>query len=191
MYIETSFPRASGDNAMLVSPMYNNTLQICSFNFWYHMYGNTVGALNVYINQTGSPLVKVWSKSGDRGNRWHVARAPVGRFLGTFQVCFCPLNCICTWLSFFIIPFYIRELLHVLYLAQCCDAKHGWCVLCLSDRVWRSCRQQLHWWHWPGWHLVQLRLLLCRYVCHAVAVYLHLNRYAFLCSCLNVHFNVH
>ncbi|XP_065183994.1 MAM and LDL-receptor class A domain-containing protein 1-like [Sycon ciliatum] len=88
LFIETSSPRRRGDNAIIASPTYNNSLQLCSFDFWYHMYGTTVGTLNVYINQTGTAQKLAWSRSGNNGNRWKKARVPVGRFLDTFQIVF-------------------------------------------------------------------------------------------------------
>ena len=47
MFIETSAPRRQGDKARLMSPTYTDSTAIC-VKFWYHMYGNGVGTLNVY-----------------------------------------------------------------------------------------------------------------------------------------------
>ena len=47
MYIETSYPRKQGQKARLLSPAYTDNSDIC-VKFWYHMYGNGIGTLNVY-----------------------------------------------------------------------------------------------------------------------------------------------
>ena len=41
--------------------------------FWYHMYGSSMGTLNVLRNGT-----QVWTISGDQGDSWHRADVPVG-----------------------------------------------------------------------------------------------------------------
>lgn len=63
MYIETSSPRQSGDNAKLVFK--RSVSGMLCLKFFYHMYGSTMGTLNVY---SGSK--KIFTKSGDQGNKW-------------------------------------------------------------------------------------------------------------------------
>ena len=48
IFIETSSPRRNGDRAVLESDMIGKTAGKC-FSFWYHMYGSSIGALNIYI----------------------------------------------------------------------------------------------------------------------------------------------
>ncbi|XP_019632083.1 PREDICTED: MAM and LDL-receptor class A domain-containing protein 2-like [Branchiostoma belcheri] len=69
MFIETSSPQVTGDKARLVSPLVSPTGTKC-LTFWYHMYGDHVDSLNVYV-QTG-PVVgqPIWTKSGTQGNQW-------------------------------------------------------------------------------------------------------------------------
>ena len=69
MYIETSSPRVQGDNAKLNSPLLTFRGNMC-LTFFYHMYGSTIGRLNVVINGTKT----VFSASGNKGNRWNEAR---------------------------------------------------------------------------------------------------------------------
>ena len=70
-YIETSSPRVQGDNAKLVkSSLSFKTKKCLSFN--YHMYGNTMGTLNVYVGQK-----KIFTKSGDQGNQWKQATVDI------------------------------------------------------------------------------------------------------------------
>ena len=64
MYIETSSPRVRGDYAILISPMQRFRGTMC-LKFSYHMYGATIGRLDVTINSR-----RVFSKSGNQGNRW-------------------------------------------------------------------------------------------------------------------------
>lgn len=47
-FIETSTPRKRGDNAILLSPVMKESRPINQcLQFWYHMYGSSVGALQV------------------------------------------------------------------------------------------------------------------------------------------------
>ena len=64
MYIETSSPRRQGDNAKLQVSVSGNGAAACLV-FYYHMYGGTIGTLNVY---SGNELV--FSVSGNQGNYW-------------------------------------------------------------------------------------------------------------------------
>ena len=62
-YIETSSPRVQGDNAKLEFKG-SDSGDMC-MTFYYHMYGGTIGALNIYCNN-----VNVLSKKGNQGNAW-------------------------------------------------------------------------------------------------------------------------
>ena len=64
MYIETSSPRRPGDKAKLVVTVPNNGETSC-LSFYYHMYGATVGTLNVYSGNS-----KVFNISGYQSNNW-------------------------------------------------------------------------------------------------------------------------
>ena len=78
MYIETSSPRKQGDKARLFSPTYPAVKGGQCFQFWYHMYGQDIGTLNVYVKSpSGKPGVPVWLRSGDRGNIWKIAQVAV------------------------------------------------------------------------------------------------------------------
>ncbi|XP_014247449.1 MAM and LDL-receptor class A domain-containing protein 2-like isoform X2 [Cimex lectularius] len=72
LYIETSGGMHSGSNntrrfARLFSPMIfpMKGFETC-FVFWYHMYGLTIGTLNVYVNN-----ILRFTKSGNQGDRWY------------------------------------------------------------------------------------------------------------------------
>ena len=64
MYIETSSPRKPDEKAKLVVTVPNNENKLC-LSFYYHMFGATVGTLNVY-----SGNIKVFNISGNQGNTW-------------------------------------------------------------------------------------------------------------------------
>ena len=69
MFIETSWPRVAGDRARLETPLYKSTFGSCA-RFWYHMRGDAIGVLNVYIKKGGVLGTRVWSDSGNYGDRW-------------------------------------------------------------------------------------------------------------------------
>jgi hypothetical protein len=70
MFIETSRPRVAGDKARLETPSYKATFGSCA-RFWYHMRGDGIGVLNVYIKKGDAQLgARVWSDSGNYGDRW-------------------------------------------------------------------------------------------------------------------------
>ena len=64
MYIEASSPRKPGQKAKLTVAGRPNGNRSC-LSFYYHMFGNTTGTLNVYIGD-----YKVFNISGNQGNRW-------------------------------------------------------------------------------------------------------------------------
>jgi hypothetical protein len=86
MYIETSDPQKPGDKARLISPEYDVGLGGSCLQFFYHMWGASTGAFNVYLKVgtdiEGSPL---WALSGDQGDFWRPARASIST-PGKFQV---------------------------------------------------------------------------------------------------------
>ena len=71
VYIETSAPRVLGDNAKLVKSGLTFSTTKC-LSFYYHMYGSSMGTLNVYVGSN-----KIFTKSGDQGNSWHKAAVAI------------------------------------------------------------------------------------------------------------------
>lgn len=71
VYIETSSPRVSGDNAKLIKSGLSFRTKKC-LSFYYHMYGDSMGTLNVFVGQR-----KIFTKSGDQGNQWKKASVDV------------------------------------------------------------------------------------------------------------------
>ena len=67
MYIETSRPRRPGNLSRLSTPALSFSGATC-ITFFYHMYGATIGRLQVTVNgQT------VFSASGNRNSSWFEA----------------------------------------------------------------------------------------------------------------------
>ena len=62
-YIEAS-NQATGDNAKLTFMVPRNKSSCC-LKFFYHMYGSTMGTLNVFSGNN-----KIFTKSGNQGNYW-------------------------------------------------------------------------------------------------------------------------
>ncbi|XP_071486327.1 MAM and LDL-receptor class A domain-containing protein 1-like [Diadema antillarum] len=88
MYIESSSPQVLGDEARLWTPSYPAAGGHC-VEFYYHMYGSSIGTLNVYVVQSGgsvSQSLPAWSRSADQGNEWYIARFV--STIPTYQVVF-------------------------------------------------------------------------------------------------------
>eukprot|EP00794_Sanderia_malayensis_P017044 gene17044-18759_t len=80
MYIETSGWQRPGYKAWFMSQQYpsaSRTNGKC-LQFWYHMYGSSIGSLNVYI-QTGSslPSTAAWSRTSNQGNQWLIGQLSI------------------------------------------------------------------------------------------------------------------
>ena len=69
-YIEVS-GMSQGDNAKLVKGGLSFSSKKC-LSFYYHMYGRTIGTLNVYVGQK-----KIFTKTGEQGNQWKQATVNV------------------------------------------------------------------------------------------------------------------
>lgn len=77
IFIETSAPRRPGDQAVLQSATFPSTTGQC-MQFWYNMYGATIGSLSVSVLTQGSTSpTKVWELSGAQGNQWKNAQVNI------------------------------------------------------------------------------------------------------------------
>uniref|UniRef100_A0A3P9GY91 MAM domain containing glycosylphosphatidylinositol anchor 1 n=1 Tax=Oryzias latipes TaxID=8090 RepID=A0A3P9GY91_ORYLA len=97
MYIEASRPRAEGDKARLLSPLFNvssvkspkGPVPYC-VSFYYHMKGKHIGTLNVFLRMgsfaSALDLLK-WTKSGHQGPDWKRADFDISPS-GPFQIVF-------------------------------------------------------------------------------------------------------
>lgn len=71
LYIEAS-GRLVNDTARIISPIYKALYtEAGCFSFWYHMYGTSIGTLNIYFKpeKDNTPQL-MFSKSGNQGNYW-------------------------------------------------------------------------------------------------------------------------
>ena len=84
--IAESTKRKYKDVARMMSPIQKPTTDSC-LNFWYHMSGNDVGSLSVYLKRSGSLGIAKWTESGNEGTMWRVAAVAV-RSRQDFQVSF-------------------------------------------------------------------------------------------------------
>ena len=64
-YVEASVGK-NFDLATFNSPTIKQAAATCTMNFWYHMYGTSIGELNVYVVQ-GYRMTNLWSMYGDQG----------------------------------------------------------------------------------------------------------------------------
>ena len=87
MYIETSSPRKRGDFAQIASPVFKPNSK-CKVRFFYHMYGQHIGSLNIKTRTSVSgAMTQQWSLSGNQGNSWKRAEVLLS-LTQNFQVCF-------------------------------------------------------------------------------------------------------
>ena len=59
------------------------------FSMFYHMYGNNIGMLKVYVKPVNTPLSNshiVWQETGNQGEIWRKAQASVTSVQDDFQV---------------------------------------------------------------------------------------------------------
>lgn len=79
MYIDTSPPRVQGDKFMFESAVIKSDRDRC-LKFWYHMYGDGIGSLNIYRKLNSSFLTEsVWKRAGNQDNIWRMGRANLDR----------------------------------------------------------------------------------------------------------------
>ncbi|XP_041467542.1 MAM and LDL-receptor class A domain-containing protein 1-like [Lytechinus variegatus] len=75
MYLETS-QGETGNSARLAST-FAPPGKYC-ISFWFHMFGQTIGSLNVYLQRNESALdLPVWTRTSSSGNRWREAYVDV------------------------------------------------------------------------------------------------------------------
>ena len=67
LYIEGSYPRQPGDIARIESFEHAPTKGKC-FQFYYNMYGNGIGTLNIYLRRGRTLDTKpLWTLTGEQG----------------------------------------------------------------------------------------------------------------------------
>ncbi|MCD4651713.1 MAG: carboxypeptidase regulatory-like domain-containing protein [Candidatus Cloacimonetes bacterium] len=89
-YLETS-SGVAGDQAHLLSPIFDlSALSAPTLEFYYHMYGATMGTLAVDVYNIGTSIWtdNVWTLSGDQGNQWSLASVGVAAYGNSIQLRF-------------------------------------------------------------------------------------------------------
>ena len=71
--------------AELYSPILYNSAASCEMRFWYHMLGEDIGELEVYLVEQYYVLLPFYI-SGDQGDRWNEGVANLGRIRDGFRV---------------------------------------------------------------------------------------------------------
>ena len=77
MYYETS-SGYSPDVTLTSECLDISTLTNPALRFYYHMYGATIGTLDVTVNGD-----TVWSLAGDQGDQWYQAQVDLSAYAGT------------------------------------------------------------------------------------------------------------
>lgn len=81
--MESSYPKKRGQKARILT-LYATESHKC-LSFRYHMYGSTIGRLNVYTRDYGGQETLLWRLAGDQGEQWYSASVPIASKL-PFQV---------------------------------------------------------------------------------------------------------
>ena len=68
LYMDASTPATESTLYQIVSPELSQQCPMC-FSFYYYMYGNETGSLNVFLYQNNTYNL-VWEKQGDQGKKW-------------------------------------------------------------------------------------------------------------------------
>lgn len=90
MYLESS-SRFENDTARLISPFFDKTENNTCFEFYYHMYGATMGTLRVYLKKANDTWdfdgsLAFFEKSGNQGDQWFRSLTSLGAVDQDFQV---------------------------------------------------------------------------------------------------------
>uniref|UniRef100_A0A182NZY7 MAM domain-containing protein n=1 Tax=Anopheles epiroticus TaxID=199890 RepID=A0A182NZY7_9DIPT len=88
--IVDSGEQLTNDTARFISPLFEPELSVGScFQFYYHMYGETVGTLKVYVKSMNADLYDlqpVFVQQGNQKNVWHEGHVEVAQQTERFQI---------------------------------------------------------------------------------------------------------
>jgi len=88
-FTEASYPNNPALQADLLSPWIDLTsLSAPGLNFWYHMYGNSMGTLHLDINDGTGWDNDVWTQTGDQGDMWYEVLINLAAYSDSIQVRF-------------------------------------------------------------------------------------------------------
>lgn len=85
VYVESSSPNYPAKTTILNSPCFDlSGLSSPQLNFSYHMYGASMGTLDLQVSTDGgTSWTSEWSLSGDQGNQWSVASVDLAAYSGS------------------------------------------------------------------------------------------------------------
>ena len=82
----TSFPQQQGDKARLLTPIsYRNNYCL---TFYYHMWGTSIGSLNILTLSNGILSSPIWQRNKNYGDEWNIAEVPLTSNNVDYQVAF-------------------------------------------------------------------------------------------------------
>ena len=92
MYLEATGPNVN-EHASLISPEYiKDSGAACNLSFFYHMYGDHIGTLNVYLMTSSGDTDLgnlTWFRQGEQEKTWLEGKVNITDIGGTFQVNLC------------------------------------------------------------------------------------------------------
>ncbi|EDO44550.1 predicted protein [Nematostella vectensis] len=86
VYAESSSPVRHGQTTRLISQAFQATSATC-LSFFYHMYGDGIGGLEVYLVNSSRTMAIVWTRRGNHGNQWLQGLVDI-KSSDTYQVMF-------------------------------------------------------------------------------------------------------
>ncbi|UCG15166.1 MAG: hypothetical protein JSV19_07690, partial [Phycisphaerales bacterium] len=89
-YTESSSSGYPNKTAILNSPCFDlSPLTTPEITFWYHMYGATMGELNVEVSDDDcATWTTLWTLAGDQGNQWFPGLIDLSAYSGTIKIRF-------------------------------------------------------------------------------------------------------
>lgn len=84
IYTEATLHRAN-ETARIQSPKLTpKPGSVNCLTFWYHMYGDHIGSLNLYVQSGPSLGDAYWTRSGSKGDQWRQAQVTISRSIPFF-----------------------------------------------------------------------------------------------------------
>ncbi|XP_072014823.1 MAM and LDL-receptor class A domain-containing protein 1-like [Amphiura filiformis] len=86
LYVESNDGN-NAEEARIISGLLTPTDDNCLV-FWYHMHGDQIGTLNVYIKDQGGSGPVVWTRDSEQGDQWLRGQIGIDFQLATYQIVF-------------------------------------------------------------------------------------------------------
>ncbi|MBI9052801.1 MAG: M4 family metallopeptidase [Bacteroidales bacterium] len=84
IFVESSSPNYPSKVGIINSPCFDLTTESnANYNFAYHMYGSSMGTIELQASTDGTSWTTLWTKSGDQGNSWYNATVSLSAYYGT------------------------------------------------------------------------------------------------------------